>query len=204
MKISLIGMSGTGKSYWSKKLEKEGFIRFGCDDLIENKLEEQLKVLGFNGINDVAKWMGQPFDNQYPATSKKYLSFEKEVMETILKTIESIEYNVVIDTTGSVIYTGEDIINKLKKQTKIIYLDTPFEVQQKMFALYIQDPKPVIWGDIFEKHDNQTNKQSLQSCYPKLLESRSKQYALLADNILHYHRLRESGYTIDNFIDAIL
>ena len=40
MKLSLIGMSNSGKSYWSKKLEDYGFKRFSSDDYIEEILEE--------------------------------------------------------------------------------------------------------------------------------------------------------------------
>ena len=67
-------MSGSGKSYWSKKLQAKGFKRFCCDDLIEKKLENELKKLGYSGIQDVAKWMGQPFDTQYLRSSKEYLN----------------------------------------------------------------------------------------------------------------------------------
>jgi len=43
MTISLVGMSGTGKTYWSKQLESKGFKRFCCDDLIGEKLGTVLK-----------------------------------------------------------------------------------------------------------------------------------------------------------------
>ena len=47
MKISIVGMSGSGKTYWSKKLESEGFKRFCCDDLIEEKLEKIFIIMVF-------------------------------------------------------------------------------------------------------------------------------------------------------------
>jgi len=34
MKLSLIAMSGSGKSYWSAKLAKRGFRHFDCDQMI--------------------------------------------------------------------------------------------------------------------------------------------------------------------------
>ena len=34
MKISLIGMSNVGKSYWSKKLQENGFKYVGIDEQI--------------------------------------------------------------------------------------------------------------------------------------------------------------------------
>lgn len=117
MKLSLIGMSGSGKSYWSKKLqEQKGFKRFCSDDLIEKKLSSELKKFGYSGLHDVAKWLGQPFNLQNEERSRKYLYFEKEAMREILKAIEhsnNYNENIVVDTTGSVIYTEKWILEKL-------------------------------------------------------------------------------------------
>ncbi len=204
MIFSLIGMSGTGKSYWSKKLAQQGFIRFGCDDLIEEKLGQELKTLGYKGIQDVAKWMGQPYDIQYPQTSKRYLQLEIAVMHEIFEKIMNIKNkDVVIDTTGSVIYTGTTTIEELKKLTKVVYLETPKTVQHDMYLEYIQNPKPVIWGNMFVKEDTQTNAKALEICYPTLLLSRTKIYEQLADMTFSYHRLRENDYSINEFINRM-
>lgn len=205
MKLALIGMSGSGKSYWSKKLEQMGFRRFCCDDLIEAKLERELKGLGYSGIQDVAKWMGQPFEEQYPRTSQLYVDFEKEVMGEVMRIVERAndKENIVIDTTGSVIYTGREILYTLSSLAKIVYLDTPVSVKQEMYTLYMQDPKPVIWGNIFVKSPEETNSQALAACYPKLLEYRTKEYEKIADITFNYQRLHEEKYTINSFIEAI-
>lgn len=205
MKIALIGMSGSGKSYWSKKLEQMGFKRFCCDDLIEEKLAAELKSLGYRGIQDVAKWMGQPFEAQYPQTSQQYLNFEKEVMNEVLRIVEkaSDKENIVIDTTGSVIYTGKEILHGLSSLAKIVYLDTPVSVKQEMYTLYLADPKPVIWGNTFMKSDEETNYQALATCYPKLLAYRTKEYEKIADIACNYRRLHDAAYTIDTFMEAI-
>src|SRR5258708_4675141 len=99
MKISLIGMSGSGKTYWSKKLEKKGFKRYCCDDLIEKRLHDELKRLGYaGGITEIAQWMGQPFQENYTQASKKYITFEDEVMREIINDIEErFNEDIVID-----------------------------------------------------------------------------------------------------------
>ena len=38
--ITLIGMSGSGKSYWSKKFKKAGFTIYSIDDLISEKISD--------------------------------------------------------------------------------------------------------------------------------------------------------------------
>ena len=186
MPISLVGMSGSGKSLWAKRLAEMGWKNYCVDDLIEEKLEPELKALGFSGIADVARWLGQPWGKQYNENQKKYLSFEKEVMKKILGTMMTPnsfrlplvlqgkgKTNIVIDTTGSVIYTGTKILNQLKTKTKIIYLATPPAVQNKMLSLYLKDLKPVIWGKKFNQSPDETNRVALERCYPKLLKFRS-------------------------------
>ena len=90
MKLSIIGMSGSGKSYWSKKLQEEkGFKRFCCDDIIEQKLSHELKKFGYSGLHDVGKWMGQPFDPQYVKRSKNIY---------ILRTKQRMKYLELLNT----------------------------------------------------------------------------------------------------------
>lgn len=205
MIISLIGMSNSGKTYWSKKLESAGFIRFSCDDYIEDKLSKELKKLGYSGISDVSKWMGQPYEKQYPQASKKYLNFEVESLNEIIRKLEkgNIGKDMVIDTTGSVIYTGDKIMKDLARLSTIIYLDTPPEVRQKMCQLYFQNPKPVIWGDSFKKVNGERDVETLKICYPNLLEYRSKKYKKYARATLDYFLLRKQDITVNDFFELM-
>lgn len=205
MIITLIGMSGSGKSYWSKKFSKEGFIKYCCDDLIEELLGKELKDLGYRGIADVAKWMGQPYDIQYKKTSRDYMKQESTVMENLLKKIASLskKQNVIIDTTGSVIYVKKSILDKLKKHTRIVYLEVPQSVRDEMFKLYIKDPKPVIWGNIFKKKKGETDKNALARCYPLLLKSRAKKYEKLAHYTIPHKTHKSPDFTTTAFISLI-
>lgn len=202
MNISLVGMSGSGKSHWSKKLEKKGFRRFSIDELLEEKLEKGLKQLGYSGINDVSKWMRQPYEERYVRTSATYLEYEKRTMLEVLRHIETDRNydNIVIDTTGSVVYTGDEILDKLSGLTKVIYLETPASVQKEMYELYIKDPKPVIWGDSFNKKAKESNNEALARCYPELLAYRTKRYEKIADKTLDYSQLRNKSLTLDKFL----
>lgn len=197
MKLTFIGMSNTGKTHWSKKLERMGFVRFCCDDLIEERLEKELKRQGYRGIADVAKWMGQPYETRYGKTSKQYLAAERETMNYVLKLVDALALttSVVIDTTGSVIYHGDRILNALKKRTTVVYLETPASVQKEMHQLYLKDPKPVIWGKSFKKTDQETDTDALARCYPQLLAYRTRRYEGLADITLDYFMLRQKHLT---------
>lgn len=195
--ISLIGMSGSGKTYWSKKLEEQGFERFGCDDIIEAELDMVTK--------DVARWMGQPFDPQYSKTCQRYLDLEREAVNQVLARIEKSggRGNIVIDTTGSVIYLEEAILGKLANMTRVVYLDTPEAIREEKYQQYLADPRPVIWSDSFFQAEGETNMAALARCYPDLLAYRSVRYAEIADVTLSFETLHNPGFTTDQFIQTI-
>ena len=101
MRLSLMGMSGSGKSYWSQKLAEHGFKRFCCDALIAQKLRSQLTAADGAPV-EMGKWMGFPYEPGYRIREAQYLAFEVEVVREILEylrnTTESDE-DIVVDTT---------------------------------------------------------------------------------------------------------
>ncbi len=215
MRLTLIGMSNVGKSYWSKKLEKKGFKRFCCDDLIEKKLEPYLIKKGYRGIADVSKWMGMPYDERYKKNSQIYIDFEAEVMKEILEYIESFNNhasdishnknseNIVIDTTGSVIHTNTAVLQKIKLLTTVVYLKSPYSVIKEMLESFIKNPKPVFWENVFNKKPGESNMDALKRCYPKLITYRSMQYNRFADIIIGYNKLRQNSFSVDDFISIV-
>ena len=113
-KLALIGMSGAGKSYWSKKMEEKGYRWYHCDEMIAERLGQELIDKGNTTLN-LAKWMGQPFSEGYIKAEKLYLELEEAVVEHICNELEqSTEINspIVIDTTGSLIYVQKKILNR--------------------------------------------------------------------------------------------
>lgn len=199
-------MSGSGKSYWSRRLQEAGFTRICCDDLIEKKLHRELKALSYNGLAGVASWMGQPFENSYLERSSRYLECEKEVMLEIVANLNkySDNDNVVVDTTGSVIYTGSVILHSLQELTKVIYLEFPLYTEKEALRLYFKDPKPIIWGNMFHRKKDETNNQALRRCYPLLMSFRNKQYKRLADFSINNAFLRDPHFSLKMFVEAIL
>ena len=198
-------MSGVGKTHWSKKLEKKGFKRYCCDEIIEKKLKKY-KGIKLKGIKSVAHWLGQPYEKHHQQNSKQYLSFEKEALLEIFNRLRQNlkpHEKAVIDTTGSVIYTGKDVMKTLSQLSKIIYLEIPNEVKKIMYKKYLQDPKPVIWGDKYQKTNGETDRKALVRCYQNLLNYRINKYHRHACLTLDYYLLRQPDFTIDKFIQAI-
>ena len=54
LKLALIGMSGSGKTFWANKLAECGYHLISCDDRIELKLAAELSAAGYRGIGGVA------------------------------------------------------------------------------------------------------------------------------------------------------
>ena len=206
MRISLIGMAGSGKSYWSKKLAQHGFRRFCCDDLIAAKLSNSL-VRSDGTKMEMGKWMGFPYERHYTKRESTYLTYETEVLIEILGYLASHKNthgeNIVVDTTGSIIYTGEEVLQRLGRYTTVIHLLTPPEVQDKLLNAYISKPHPMIWKDSFSQKPGETNQEALARCYPQLLPARERLYARYADVEIDYYRRNETGFSVTDFLRAV-
>jgi len=206
MRISLIGMAGSGKSYWSIKLAQHGFRRFCCDDLIAAKLAPDF--LRPDGTTmEMGKWMGFPYERHYKKHESTYLTYEVEVLIEIFEYLESHKNtrgeNIVVDTTGSVIYTGEEILQKLCRYTTVIYLLAPSELQEQLLNAYISKPHPMLWRDSFSKKAGETNQEALARCYPQLLSARERLYARYADIEIDYYRRNEKSFSVTDFLHVV-
>ena len=184
LSLTFIGMSNAGKSHWSGRLAHEaGFERVDIDTLIELELGAELERAGYNGgIQDVAKWMGQPYEPQSPANQLRYLDLEATMMERTIDRLAdpSLDRNMVVDTTGSIVHTDPAIGTRLREHSTVIYLEATASMRQKMFEMYIAEPKPVIWGDVYTQAEGETRQQALARSYLELLEHRSKLYKDMA------------------------
>ncbi len=204
MIISLIGMSGSGKSHWSKLLANEGFARLCADDIIEQKLGAELTQHGYKGIGDVSKWMGQPYDERYVWNSNRYLELEGETMQEFMVDVATRAPgdDVVVDTTGSLIYLSPEILRELAKLSTIVYFHTPESAQARMVKLYLEDPKPILWGGSYNRLANESPLQSITRCYPLFLQDRTIKYQKLANVTFDYYELRNISMTPKKIIEA--
>ena len=207
MIISLIGLSGCGKSTWAQRLVKErGFKRFCCDDMIEERLHSDLFSSGINGIRGVAFWMGQPYESYFAERQAKYLTREAGVVGEIVQTLalsSSKDENIVIDTTGSFIYLDPALCHSLKKHSKMVYLQVADGDVPQMFRQYLADPKPVVWRDSFSQLPGESNIDALARCYPPLIESRMRRYESYADIVLPMAFADRANLSTDDFLIRI-
>lgn len=209
MNITLIGMSNLGKTHWAKRLETEaGYRRVDCDAQVEELLAPHLKSQGYSGVQDVAKWMGQPFDSRYPATSREFVHCERQAMLEIVGLLgqshRDCKQPMVIDTCGSVIYSGDDIKLALQDLTRVVYLEASEHHRSQLFERYMAEPKPVIWGSVFDQQEGETSRHALARCYPLLLSSRAVLYENWAEIRIPYEVHRSPRASLDSVFSGLV
>jgi shikimate kinase len=204
IKLSLIGMSGAGKSHWSQKLAGAGFRVIGVDDRIEQKLGSELAAGKYQGIGGVAAWMGWPDEATYRQREKKYLDYEVKSMGEALDEIQGAsEEGTILDTTGSVVYTGEEICRRMQSLTTVVYLEASPEEEKVLIERYMSDPKPVLWGDQFTKRPGESANDAIARCYPQLLAHRKTLYQRYAHRIVPMNLMWNFDLDARGFIEYV-
>ena len=206
MRLSLIGMSGSGKSHWSMRLAETGFHRFCCDEMIARNLAAEL-TRADGTVMDLGEWMGFPYEPNYKERETIYLNHEIKVLDEILGYVADPARDpgedIVVDTTGSVIYTGETVLGKLCSHTTVVHFSTPPEVQERMLDVYKARQRPVLWRDLFNQQPAEANETALARCYPELLSSRERLYEKCADVTIDYYTRNEDSFGVSDFLREI-
>ena len=181
LRIALIGMSGAGKTFWTKRLAASGRSSVCCDDGIEGRLRSRLAAGGHAGINGVAAWMGWPDSATYAQREADYFEEEIGVLDEVLTQLERDRAReLILDTTGSVIYTGNNVLMRLRRHMTVVYLAASAQEQQLLIQRYLTDPKPVLWRGAFQPKKDENPRETVARCYPALIAARRQSYEALA------------------------
>ena len=204
MRLALIGMSGCGKSSWSKKLAQINYKRFCCDDMITHCLETVLKDKSNGNIQELGEWMGFPHEQGYAEKEQIYLDYENRVLENIVdyleKTPTSDDSHVVVDTTGSVIYTDEDLLKRLAKEAVIVYFKSPLMYKEELLRKYLKNRRPVLWRGHYTVKEGELPDDTLKRCYSDLLSSREDLYEKISGITIAYETLKSDGFAAPDLI----
>ena len=204
LRLALIGMSGTGKTFWSKRLAETGRPAFCCDDRIEERLHARLEGGGYAGIGGVASWMGWPDSPTYAQREADYLAAEIATLDEILTDLEhDRSRQLILDTTGSVIYAGNHLLLRLRRHMSIVYLAASAAEQQLLIGRYLTDPKPVLWRGAFQPKKGETPRQTVARCYPILIAARRQSYEALAHCSVPVSELRDATLDAAAFLEKV-
>jgi len=183
-----------------------GFRRIWCDRLIEEKLAPQLT--GSDGsILTPGEWMGFPYEPAYHEREALYLAREREVLAEILDLIETqrlgVDRDIVVDTGGSIIYVGEDLLHRLSRLTTIVYLSIPEEELEPLLQAYLSKPHPMLWQGWFSMNPGETRREALARSYRTLFAARKKLYEKLAQITIDSCLIRREGFGPVEFLNKL-
>lgn len=194
LKICFIGMSNIGKSHGALLLQKDfGFRRYEVDGEIQ-------KTIGVGGMTNASGWMGYPYEEKYAANEKSYLDLE---LEKTLLDLNTVDQNLVMDTTGSVIYLPEATHDWLRKNFLIISFDVAHTMMEDMLGEFFRSPKTVVWGNCFNQTANELGLDALRRCYPALLHDRIRRYRELADVTIPGEFSRLKGLQSERLLEIL-
>lgn len=180
--VALVGMSGAGKSLWSRRLAAAGFRRYDCDRRIGRRLAV-LAGIPKPSLEAVGRWMGRPADPGYRERAQAYLDLEEVVLNEILDELAAPQAAgrlTVIDTTGSVIYTAVATRRRLRRTARVVHLASGPESRQRLLAAYLRAPRPVLWHGHFSQREGESEADALARCYPLLMAAREDAYGRMA------------------------
>lgn len=199
LRLALIGMSGAGKTYWTKLLAAARYPVISSDDQIEQRLAPILQQGDFHGINGVAAWMGWPDSPTYAERESQYLSAEISSVGEVLTGLEkNHQSELILDTSGSVIHIGNNLLFRLRKLMTVVYLAASVEEQQLLIQRFLDDPKPVLWRGAFQARAGESPRDTVTRCYPALIGARRQSYEALAHFTLPVAELRELAAASDS------
>ncbi len=198
--ITLIGMSGAGKSHISTMLGPDGWHVYSCDDLIGTK------YLGAGGdmvaLSEFVGQIGNPalggvLLEDFKHKQQLYYQGECDVLADMGAALAEIKgQSFVNDSSGSLCEVeDESILEAVGRDTLFVYLKVAKDDHQELLARAIEAPKPLYFPPVFfnehlEKYLSLFNIDGVEAIeplkflswvFPHLFQSRLPKYQKLAD-----------------------
>ncbi|HBR69611.1 MAG TPA: ATPase [Rhodospirillaceae bacterium] len=207
--ITLIGMSGAGKSYLAAKMARWGWVNYSCDELIGTKYlkgelsgvpaDDPMQLLSaFVGkIGNPAK--GGLGTEEFRRRQKLYYDAEAEALRDTAEAIKSAHgqgRHFVNDSSGSLCeIEDEKLLAEVGKNTLFVYLKIGQNAHETLLNRAFTNPKPLYFPVPFFKERVQSYMQQfemnavedidpdefLRWVFPYLFESRLPKYKALAE-----------------------
>ena len=203
--ISLIGMSGVGKSYFSMRLAEWGWGHYSCDVEIGKDLLGLDREMKADDISALHAFLGLPGDEtkgglplgEYKRRQRLYKNAEIVSLMTLGQRIRGAEGdNFVNDSTGSLVeITNSDVIDFVGQHTKIVYIKGSGDQEAALIKRATEYPKPIYyppalfdgWVDEYLAEQGLSDSTQMDPVefsrwvFPVLLQSRLPKYQAIAD-----------------------
>lgn len=203
--ISLIGMSGLGKTYLSTILADAGWCHYSCDVEIASMLDIPVTAAD---LSPLSRYIGQLGDEgqgglpltQFQQRQRQYYMAECQALSdlpaAILRARGDGKKHLVNDTSGSFCeIDDEEIIKTVARHSLIVYIKANKEEEREIVERAKQYPKPLYypsdklqgWVDEYMAEGNKksveeiTPKDFARWVFPKLFRTRLPKYERIAN-----------------------
>lgn len=231
--VTLIGMSGVGKSYLSGVLDAAGWRGYSCDYLIGTQyLAEALgghadgmradNILGLSEfvgqVGDVAK--GGMALAEFQRRQQMYKDAELQSLQDACVAMDEAEGHMVLDSTGSICeLDAPDVMEALGQRSLFVYLKVRQEGHGEILRRAVEYPKPLYYAPKFllerlEVYKTQFDVECVDAIdpveflrwvFPFLFEARLAKYQALADQygVTIYSDRFADVKSADDIVDVI-
>ena len=170
--ITLMGMSGVGKTYLSNMLESDGWLHYSCDlDIGTKYLAEDMELslgepnrVSMDDLSQLSEYVGRlgakehgglPFD-EFKRRQQKYLAAECQSLRGLKGVVSEAHddgfTHVINDSTGSLCEIDDDVLlDSIDENSLIVYIKANDEQEQKVLQRAQTYPKPLFFSP--EKFD---------------------------------------------------
>jgi len=205
--VTLIGMSGVGKSYTACKLAEWGWQNYSCDYLIGTKYlgdmlgaEGEMSAANISSLSDFVGQLGDEARGgtgleEFRRRQKLYYGAECDVLRDMGEALEAADGNFVCDSSGSLCEVeDESILEEVGRRSLIVYIKVDQRDHAEILQRSLQTPKPLYFPPAFlderlaryfekfdlSKVDEIDPQEFLRWIFPHLFESRLPKYKRIA------------------------
>ncbi|MFK7838766.1 MAG: hypothetical protein AB8B83_00410 [Bdellovibrionales bacterium] len=194
--VTLLGMSGAGKTHFSQRLSDWGWNHYSCDFEIAKCLGIDVCVDDLSALSDFVGQVGDeskgglPLD-EFKVRQQKYIDAEMSALSNMPVDLDKL----VNDSTGSFCEIEDDaLIAKVAADSLLVYIETDADSHADVIARAVEYPKPLYfpvalfdgWLDDYCSNHNLEVEEIEPNdfsawVFPKLFESRLPKYKCLAE-----------------------
>lgn len=149
--VTLLGMSGAGKTHFAQRLAMWGWAHFSCDyEIGARYLAEHLDgAVAVDDLSALSSFVGQVGDQAlgglsldvFKARQQMYIDAEMDALRN-MPIVEGQRF--VNDSTGSFCeILDEDLIASVAAQSLLVYIETDEESHKEVIARAVEYPKPL-------------------------------------------------------------
>ena len=205
--ITLMGMSGVGKTYLSTMLGQQGWCHSSCDYRIAKALGlgEQVTRQDISALSEYVGRLGDPEKGGLPleefrARQQAYFKAECEALAGLKDRVKQAHdegfTHVVNDSTGSMCEIDDDILlDTVDENSLIVYIKASAEEEQAVLERAKMNPKPLFysperfeyWLEEYLAESGAATADQIEPddfsrwVFPRLFENRLPKYQAIAD-----------------------